>query len=107
MAVPAHDIRDYAFAKKYNLSIERVLFTDQENERFDELSNELEHLEKQGKDISEAESELQAMVNAPETPMTKDGILFAVSATDSKLAELIDHSSKEARKILAEYAEEK
>jgi leucyl-tRNA synthetase len=107
MAVPAHDTRDFAFAKKYDLPIERVLFTDQENERFDELSNELEHLEKQGKDISEHESELQAMVNAPEVAMTSDGILFAVSATDPKLAELIDHSSKEARKILAEYAEEK
>lgn len=107
MAVPAHDTRDFAFAKKYDLPIERVLFTDQENERFDELSNELEHLEKQGKDISEHEKELQAMVNAPQVAMTTDGILFAVSATDPKLAELIDHSSKEARKILAEYAEEK
>ncbi|BBJ28505.1 leucine--tRNA ligase [Athalassotoga saccharophila] len=30
MAVPAHDLRDYAFAKKYNLPIERVVSSDVE-----------------------------------------------------------------------------
>ena len=37
MAVPTHDERDFAFAKKYNLDIEKVLLSQQENERFDEL----------------------------------------------------------------------
>lgn len=107
MAVPAHDERDFAFAKKYNLDIQKVILSQQENERFDELGNQIEHFEKQGKDISELEEEVQAMVTPGEKPMTTDGILFSVATQDTDLVDLIDKSSKEARKILAQYAQDK
>ncbi|MCH8889009.1 class I tRNA ligase family protein [Patescibacteria group bacterium] len=47
MAVPAHDERDFAFAKKYNLEIRQVLVTCAEDvtnppqERFDEVSRDM------------------------------------------------------------------
>jgi leucyl-tRNA synthetase len=107
MAVPAHDTRDYAFAKKYNLDIQKVILSQQENERFDELGNQIEHFEKQGKDTAELEAEIQAMITAGDAPMTTDGILFTVATQDTDLVDLIDKSSKEARKILAEYAQQK
>jgi len=106
MAVPAHDERDYAFAKKYNLDIEKVILSQQENERFDELWDKIEHLDKQWKDISELQWELESMLTAEAGPMTRDGILFSVATQDTSLIDLIDKSSKEARKILTAYASE-
>jgi leucyl-tRNA synthetase len=35
MAVPAHDQRDFEFAKKYNLNISKTIFTKEEMEGFD------------------------------------------------------------------------
>lgn len=45
MAVPAHDERDNEFAKKYNLDIDRVIFSEKENKIYDELCDKIEELE--------------------------------------------------------------
>jgi|TARA_Y100001960_G_scaffold163441_1_gene171687 leucyl-tRNA synthetase len=42
MAVPAHDERDFAFAKKYNLEIDKSILTIKENKRYEELADIIE-----------------------------------------------------------------
>ena len=41
MAVPAHDTRDFDFAKKYNIPIKRVIFKDSANEALDSAYTEV------------------------------------------------------------------
>ena len=106
MAVPAHDDRDYAFAKKYNLEIDKSILTVKENKRYDELADIIEKEEAAGNDTAEFEAEMESIMHDIEKPTTKDGVLYAVSANDEKLVDAIDMTSSKARKFLTNYANE-
>ena len=106
MAVPAHDERDFAFAKKYNLEIDKSILTIKENKRYEELADIIEKEENAWNDTIELEAEMEAIMNNIDAPTTKDWVVFAVSANDEKLVDAINLSSADARKFLTNYANE-
>ena len=101
MAVPAHDTRDFEFAKKYDLPIQKVIISDSENERLNDLADAIE--EANG-DVSEYQEEMFLISQAGEQATILDGIVFTGPTDDQELLDVVGKSSSEARKGLSVYA---
>lgn len=101
MAVPAHDERDFAFATKYGLDIIKVIASEEEFKKYQEVESSSDS------DEEFEESEIIEAILSNNVPYTEDGIVIAASREESsEIIERILHtSSSEARTVLTDYAE--
>lgn len=101
MAVPAHDERDFAFATKYGLDIIKVIASEEEFKKYQEVESSSDS------DEEFEESEIIEAILSNNVPYTEDGIVIAASGEESsEIIERILHtSSSEARTVLTDYAE--
>lgn len=106
MAVPAHDSRDFDFAKKYGLDIEKVIFSKEDFLKMEKLWEEIEDLD--------SYEELEKILSSEnmEKAKTDDWIVFSYTNwSETKESENFKNeaswkTSAEARKYFTEYAEE-
>lgn len=101
MAVPAHDERDFEFAKKYDLKIKKTIASKEETRIHDEIS------EKGWENINMIEFNiLDDIEEEIESPICEDGFVIIWNPVN-ELEDIIWLSSKEAREKLTQYATEK
>lgn len=104
MAVPAHDERDFEFARKYDLPITKVIASKKENEEYMRLDRELDE-ENPDDSILSRLSEIEDILQE-DKPMIEDGFLVKVNGHDEQfLDSVLSLPSEQARNILIEKAE--
>lgn len=111
MAVPAHDERDNEFAKKYNLDVDRVLFSEKENKIYDEICDKIEELEdkywyeEENAEVSELAQKATQMVYSDEVMWEKGVIFSCPGSTPEELIDVVWENSDFAIKTFINYAE--
>jgi leucyl-tRNA synthetase len=102
MGVPAHDERDFEFAQKYNLPIQKTIASPEEFAEYTALDTKENANEQEEERIEELATVLQGNV-----PYTQDGYILAGYGENEELLEaVIGLSSSEARTTLLHYAQE-
>lgn len=65
MAVPAHDERDFEFAKKMGIEIKKVIFSKEEKENYEKIN-----------DSEDSLTYILNLINNLEKPNTEDGVIL-------------------------------
>lgn len=106
MGVAAHDDRDYEFAKKYHLPIEKVIISAEENREYDLLDKELDDTESARMDEILARMEQIEDMLPGDVAYTGEGFLIKGNGeNDALLDAVLGLSSEEARNKFIEFAE--
>lgn len=106
MGVAAHDDRDYEFAKKYDLRIEKVIVSPDENREYDLLDKELDDTESERMDEILTRMEQIEDILSGNVAYTDEGFLIKGNGENEALLDaVIGQSSESARQKFMEFAE--
>ncbi len=108
MGVAAHDSRDYEFAKKYNLPIEKVIISSAENAEYEILDAELDDTESARMDEILARMEQIEDILEGDIPYVDEGYLIKGNGGNDELLDaVIGLGSEDARQVFMKFAETK